>query len=162
MGYTPELDDNLDIRLFAGARGLHAANDIFVTEDKLGGEFDESTLIESNYFGIGPRVGMDIANRFADSPFGISGSFAGAVIFGNSSQTITTDTSGGPTSTEIDDNRTVVNLEASIGLDYHFTEQASFTIGYRGEHFGNVSNVPGGEPESFTSHGPFVKAALSF
>ncbi|NGP17817.1 Lpg1974 family pore-forming outer membrane protein [Devosia aurantiaca] len=161
VGYAPELDDNLDVRIFGGARGMYADNSFSATEDKAGA-FDNSAAIDSKFFGIGPRLGLDLAKRFSDTPFGVSGSVAGAVIFGTAKQTTTIDTGGGPATTESEVSETVVNLETSIGLDYHIANNATVTIGYRGEHFSDVSNFPGGDAEGIWSHGPFLKAKISF
>jgi hypothetical protein len=153
-GYTPALDGNFKVRLFAGVRGMHYSD----TQDKTGfsggsGPFNGITVSNSNeFFGVGPHVGIEGSTRFGDSNFGISGSVAGAVIFGQNSNKI--DASSGGVTLPIGDasaGKTVYDLAGSLGLDYYLTDTSTLTVGYKGEE---LWNVRGGMPAAPVSNLP--------
>jgi len=144
--------------------------------------------VESKFTAIGPRVGVQASTRFEGSNFGLSGSLATSVLFGK--QTVKTDGylssytsgSGGYSSnngnsgssgssfysssysTESSYNKTVLDLQASVGVDYYLNDNTVLTVGYQGEKLMEVagdSSSPGTEIESMT-HGAFVKLSGSF
>ena len=163
-GYAPVVDDGFDLRVFAGLRGLHYTNSLNETEDKVGGGFPSEADFDHEFIGVGPRIGMEFATRLGDSQFGLSGSFGGAVIFGSEDQTVTlTGPLGSPATTVTSEDKVVVNLDASLGLDYHLTEQATVTVGYRAEHLSGVNDFSGYASETGQLvHGPFLKLKAAF
>jgi hypothetical protein len=144
-GYTPSLDGNFKVRLFAGLRGLHYS-DTQEQTDYSGGGFPPPSIGEStknDFFGLGPRIGVEGSTRFGDSNFGISGSLAGAVIFGQNSNKVDFTIFGTPDgSFDARAGKTVYDLAGSLGLDYYLTDTSTLTVGYKGEE---LWNVRGGE-----------------
>ena len=104
-------------------------------------------------------MGLEFSNRFGDSPFGISGMAGGAVIVGTDATTATNDKVGSVTNgSQV---KTVVDLEAAVGLDFHLSDQAVITGGVRGEVLSNVNSFSSGD-QSQLAYGPFAKFKLNF
>lgn len=174
VGYTPVLDENFQVRLFAGIRGLHY-KDTFgftETEDKVGSLYQFNADFQSEFIGAGPRIGASASTRFGDSNFGMSGMVSGAVIHGlerRSAQASVSAFSGGSGGTfvvlsESDEEwKTVLDVAASLGLDYYVAEQTKLTLGYRAEQLFNVGGgVSGGDSSDRLVHGPFMKFESEF
>jgi hypothetical protein len=168
LGYNMRPSDRFDLRVFGGLRVLSSKD----TEDKFGEigfsgsglAFDGSTT--SEFLGVGPRLGVDFSGRLSDdSMLGFSGTLAVAVIFGELKQSndfaATISGSGVPISgiSDTHTNETVFNLEAAFGTDFHLTDKAVLTLGYRGELVDRFSDKAGDSStgNSFLSHGPFVR-----
>lgn len=151
-------------------------------------EFDGK--LDATFTGIGPRVGVQASTRFEGSNFGLSGSLATSVLFGKQtvkfsgySQSggyldasgITTsgssyDFSGstyhsaGTSGYSLSGNKTVLDLQASIGVDYYLNDKTTLTVGYQGE---KLLELGGDDLGSFAdidqmTHGAFVKLSGSF
>ena len=184
------------MRLFAGLRGLYAEDlaekmGYFEYREQDGLFFVElDKEVESEFWGIGPRVGTDFRTRLGDSPFGISGSVAGAAIFGSRDVKTTTSLAiggdlgdigdlcdsfcggKGESCEEIDVERdshsdVVYNLEGNVGLDFHAGEQATFTIGYRAQQWWDIredqsSDDKLGVDDDLLVHGPYAKVTADF
>jgi hypothetical protein len=149
-----------------------------------------SGLAEVKFAGIGPRVGVQAATRFEGTNFGLSGSVASSVLFGKKKVTTTghyqgfsaysyssydsaTDISNasgssssyfssGTFSTE--SNATVVDLQASAGLDYYLNDNTVLTVGYQAEKLFEVAGDdtgPGTKIDTLT-HGAFIKLGGTF
>jgi hypothetical protein len=101
VGFTPKLDNGMNVRLFGGVRALHFHSTDTTTSasgfnqfssffssgssfSSFGSNLDAFT---SNFFGMGPRAGVSGSTRFEGSPFGISGQISGAVIVGQQTDT---------------------------------------------------------------------------
>jgi hypothetical protein len=160
-GYTPTLDGNFKVRLFAGVRGLHYTDSV----DKAGssgGPFFELATSTNDFFGVGPHVGIEGSTRFGDSNFGISGSVAGAVIFGQNSNKFV-EARGGPIF-DASAGKTVYDLSGSLGLDYYLTDTSTLTVGYKGEELWNVrggdSSLPVGSGSPPASTNQFLGTAF--
>jgi hypothetical protein len=152
--------------------------------------FDGKT--QATFTGIGPRIGVQGSTRFEGTNFGLSGSLASSVIFGK--QTVKTSgyfqsgssysfsgtnysgASGSPfggsgssyasgyTNSSYSGNKTVLDLQASVGVDYYLKDNTVLTVGYQGE---KVMEVNGDDLGSIAkidslSHGAFVKLSGSF
>jgi hypothetical protein len=158
-GYTPALDGSMQLRFFGGLRGLHYTSSLQDTANYTfsGGPETRTVTHESEFYGVGPRVGLEFSNRFGDSPFGISGMAGGAVIVGT--ETTTNDKVG--TVTNGSQVKTIVDLEAAVGLDFHLSDQAVITGGVRGEVLSNVNSFSSGD-QSQLAYGPFAKFKLNF
>ena len=61
------------------------------------------------------------------------------------------------TSTDTSVAETIVDLEAAAGLDFHVTDQAIFTAGYRAEVLSGVNDFGSNAPAGQLVHGPFGK-----
>ena len=101
VGYSPTLDQGMNVRLFAGVRALHFKSDDDFTggiggyssfyASGIGGSgssyssfsYDISQKFSSEFFGAGPRVGASMSTRFEGTSFGLSGMLAGAYIYGH-------------------------------------------------------------------------------
>ena len=173
-GYRPMLTDTMDVRLFAGLRGLHYKDSV----DKMGAAYisgggDKIGYgIEANqeFFGVGPRIGIEASAPLGDSMFGVSGMLAGAALFGtnrtNGEASFFSGASGGTVPIPGQEEQvTVYSLEAALGLDMHVNESATVTLGYRAEGlfgieniFSNLSGGSGGSgSDSRWTHGPTLK-----
>jgi hypothetical protein len=172
-GYRPELTDSFDVRLFAGLRGLHYKDSMDKTgvQGSAGSGGPDKIGYESNYsedfFGVGPRIGIEASAPLGDSMFGVSGMLAGAAIFGVSryESEVTVMGSGGAFPVDIsseEESKTVINLEAALGLDMHVNESTTVTVGYRAEGimglgYSGSSGGSGSGADSRWSHGPTLK-----
>lgn len=160
-GYMPEMDDQTELRLFAGLRALHYSDKVGATT-KLGDVGSESTTDQSSEFwGLGPRAGMAVATRLGDSHFGLSGSAAAGVVLGRLEHTLQTDSnpavsdSGGAVS---------YTLDAKAGVDFYMSDDAKLTLGYRAEQIGGARHYTGSddfEAGQLVS-GPYVEFLGSF
>jgi hypothetical protein len=165
----------MSIRLFGGVRGLHFSADsesTFQTTFSYGGglftygvSFSDTTKTE--FFGVGPRIGVAAAHRFEGTNFGLSGTVAGALLFGRqtttSTETVTFSYSNPGSSysnsssysDSFSTNKTVFDLEAKAGLDYYLNDSTALTIGYQAQKLWNVG--PDNDPQdSKLVHGPFL------
>jgi hypothetical protein len=153
-----------------------------------GGSFF-SGLAEVKFTGIGPRVGVQAATRFEGTNFGLSGSVASSVLFGkkkvtttgyyngfsaysfssfdsetgqNSGGNFSSYSSSGTRSRET--NATVVDLQASAGLDYYLNDSTVLTVGYQAEKLFEVAGDdmgPNTKIDTLT-HGAFIKLGGTF
>ena len=177
IGYNVRPSDRFDLRVFGGLRALNSSDSL----DKFGeisilgsgGTLGQDT--DSEFLGIGPRVGVDFSGKLSDdSVLGFSGMLAAAVIIGDLKQkTETIAFSGGSSEPLFSDTNhtteTVFNLEAAFGADFHLTDNAVLTLGYRGEIVDRFSDKSGFLPSEdspagsqFLSHGPFVRFISEF
>lgn len=170
-GYRPMLTDSMDVRLFGGLRGLHYRDSV----DKVGAYYASggpdkvgySAEYSEEFFGVGPRVGIEASTRLGDSMFGVSGMLAGAALFGtartNGEVSFYSGASGGTVPIPSDEEQiTVFNIEAALGLDMHIDDSAKLTVGYRAEGlFGIENSISGGSggsgSDSRWNHGPTLK-----
>jgi Legionella pneumophila major outer membrane protein precursor len=146
FGFHPISTPMEDLRLFAGLRGLGVQD----SADKIG---SSSTNENGKFTGLGPRIGVDFENHFADSRMGFSGSLAGAAIFG--------ERTGSINGTAFANQPTIYNVDASLGLDYHPSPAGTFTVGVRAQQWWNLrpaysSTALTVEP-NVVDWGPFVK-----
>lgn len=207
VGYTPVLSDSFNVRLFAGIRAL-AFKGTFTGQT---GEFNTyysgfeqtgpgtgfsssfyssfnvsgfSGTIENEFVGIGPRIGTQVATRFEGTNFGLSGSVAGAVLFGKQKVTKTGESfesgfwyssfngssdsgssyfSGSGTSTA-ETSKTVLDLQASVGVDYYLNDSTALTVGYQAEKLFEIDgdDMGAGTKIDTLTHGPFIKLGGTF
>lgn len=210
VGYTPVLSDSFQVRLFAGIRALAFKSEFtgetvefnayvsgfgeqgaFGSSSSFYSSFNFSAFsgsITSEFVGIGPRVGAQMATRFEGTNFGLSGSVATAVLLGQHKVTKTGESfesgfwfssfsgvggsgtdgdssffSGSGTSTA-ETNKTVIDVQASVGVDYYLNDSTALTVGYQAEklfEFSGDDLGPGTKIDVLT-HGPFVKLGGTF
>ncbi len=165
--FAPVLSDKFDVKLFAGIRGLHYTD----TQDKVGVSSGGSSELnyKAEFIGAGPRIGVSGSARFGESPLGVSGMLAAAVIYGeertNATAQFISNSGGGSGLIPVQSGtkwKSVYDVEASLGLDYHVNEQTKFTLGFRGEQISGVSGGPSGGPTTRLVYGPFAKVSGSF
>lgn len=148
-----------------------------------------SGIADVKFTGIGPRVGVQAATRFEGTNFGLSGSVASSVLFGK--KTVTTSgyhsswseysyssydsffgtSSGGSGSSyatnssfSTETSATVVDLQASAGLDYYLNDNTVLTVGYQAEKLFEIDgddSMPGTKIDTLT-HGAFIKLGGTF
>lgn len=176
VGYRPMLTENMEVRLFAGLRGLHYRDSMdkmgYISSSGGGGgdKVGYGADVSSEFFGVGPRVGIEASTRLGDSMFGVSGMLAGAALFGTArTDGEATLMSGGDSITVPypgqEEQITVYNLEAALGLDVHVDPQTKVTVGYRAEGLFGVDNLfsSGGSGGSDRwTHGPTIKLTGNF
>lgn len=185
VGYTPEVDSGVNVRLFGGLRGIHYQD----SQDKIGdisasvsgggsisgGSGSITYGIDTEFFGVGPRVGIGLSSRIGDSMFGISGELAGAAMYGISRSTATvvvTDFSSGPGDTNqtqsAEEWGMVYDIEASLGLDLYISDATTLTLGVRAQQVNTMQIGSGGgmfslsEDASRLSYGPTLKLVSQF
>src|SRR5581483_11673787 len=160
---------DLQLRAFAGLRGLRTADDFSnlenVTVGKLGSA-SSSVTGTSHFTGIGPRIGLDM---FYGSTFGVVGSVSGAVIWGirDSNVTITSTVPVSFSSTQSDSKSTwVENLSGSLGLAWQFAPGASLVLGYRADAWWNIrddfsyTGINFNNDKDIVVHGPFIRVTV--
>ena len=173
LGHNVRPGDQFDLRVFGGLRILNSRD----SQDKFGelaigssGGLIEQTT-RSEFLGAGPRVGLDFSSRLGEGTVGFSGMLATALIFGNVKtkfeQTIISGGSGSGSSFSdtMNNNEMIFNLEAAFGTDFHLTDNAVLTIGYRGEYWNDIrfaDDKTGGGTDSMLSHGPFLRFTTEF
>ena len=184
VGFTPHLDNNVNVRLFGGIRALHFNNNVDKTGLASVSGFSGSSSfnyvisgdesISSDFLGAGPRIGISAARRFDGSNFGLSGSLAAAAIFGRQTDTAKISAvatgSGAPTGGGISGfsstaTKTVVDVDGSLGIDYYLDDASALTVGYHAEELFNVGTNSSGSSSPQTNKlvsGPFVKFSGSF
>lgn len=184
FGYRPpQLNQDMDLRVFAGLRALHSVD----SQDKTGSgklgydgspeaTFNFDNSLRNEFLGVGPRVGLDFSKRFDGSQVGISGLLAGAAIFGvdrltqKESRTVTPFGDGPPDgpvsysdSNSSNSMKTVFNLQAALGLDYYIGDDGSkVTLGLQAQELWNVRSDTFGLKTNYLEYGPFVKWVSHF
>lgn len=165
VGYHLGALDSADLRLFAGLRGLHATNDLAWEEagTNRGASFDDSVSA------LGPRLGVDLMLPFGGDRFALVGSAAGSVLFGSMESTIATSRND-PAPAEIQDDRTIWNVEAMAGVSMALGANAGLTLGYRAAEFSNLvedrsdldkyGNFSDDGSSSVLLHGPFARLTV--
>jgi hypothetical protein len=210
VGYTPVLSDTFNVRLFAGIRALAfkstftgQAWDVGFYESGYGeqGAFGSSSSyyssfhidtfsgsMQTEFVGIGPRIGAQVATRFEGTNFGLSGSVASSVLFGNQKVTSNGEVyhsagwyssfsgeggfgsdSGssyfsGSASSTAETSKTVLDLQASIGVDYYLNDSTALTVGYQAEKLFEINgdDMGVGTKIDTLTHGPFIKLGGTF
>lgn len=216
VGYTPVLTDTLSVRLFGGVRAVHS---LYSTTGTFGSGYSghgsgysaggygsggasgwysgfqrisgfNSQSAKTEFFGAGPRVGVDVSKRFEGTNFGISGRIAGAVLFGqetttysgyaslsgyqsgasgfysggNFTQTSSYNSGIGPYSQQgsssFSVDKKIADVEAQIGFDYYLDDSTALTIGYQAEKFIDLDDSENGVDH--LTHGAFLKLSGSF
>jgi hypothetical protein len=172
------------VRAFAGVRTLYTNEQFdatFHTEgtDKTGLLGPTSTAVtdsvsrgQSSFFGVGPRVGVDV---FAGSTFGIVGNFSVALLAGSRQSNYSTFSTvvvdgGTPTTGNIyigNSQPTYVgNISGSLGAAWQFSPVGQLVIGYKLDQWYNVRenfNFAGfAKKEDILIQTPFIRATLRF
>lgn len=178
LGYRPGVIPESNLRLFAGFRALRAANDIhYGYEDESDGKlgrFDH----DIDMVGIGPRIGADASIPLGNSGASISARGAASAIFTRVDHSFSFYEDALPFPDEgrldLDDNRTVYNLEASLAVDYAVSDRMSLSVGYQAQQWWDLattvsnagsdtgsSDFPGkiGSGDVLT-HGPFARMTI--
>jgi len=160
-GYTPAIADDFELRFVAGVRAMHYTDRLTV-EDKIGEEYERVRAYENEYFGIGPRVGLEASARLGDTGFGVSASGAASLVFGTLERSTTVDDDDTTTSS-VDKN--FLTLEAKATADYYLGDFGKVSLGYRAERLSGVHDFRVGgvdiEADAFT-HGPVLELLGSF
>lgn len=204
VGYTPVLaDDNMSVRLFAGIRGLHFSS---TGGTQFGANFSSGRSASAGYgsgsfssletawfevhsnfktefFGVGPRIGVSAAHRFEGTNWGLSGTLAGAALFGRQTTSFSQGFSSGffsgysassggsgsapagssissgssfegPTSSETTD-KMVFDVQAKAGVDFYLDDKTALTFGYQAEQIFGVGSSGNAESNKLV-HGPFI------
>jgi hypothetical protein len=210
VGYSPVLTDTLNVRLFGGVRALHSlyeqgfsygsgiSGESSSANPNSGGTWDHDSgwstagyegAAKTEFFGAGPRFGVDVSKRFEGTNFGISGRLAGSVLFGtqtssysginyssyyssgasggySGSSGFTTSgyysagSSSGPYSSSYSVDKKIADVEAQIGLDYYLDDSTALTIGYQAEKFIDLDDSE--DSVDHLTHGAFLKLSGSF
>jgi len=151
-GFTPVLDDNFDVRFAVGLRALSYSDRLAIRDKIEEDDFDED-IYEKSFFGVGPRVALDLSARLPDSAFGLTASAAGSVVFGE------LDTEGVQGGVD----KTVTTLEAKLTGDYYVGDIGKLSLGYRAELLSGMHDF---EEESIRqnqlTHGPVLEFLGSF
>jgi len=165
LGYNTQVN-GLAVRLFGGLRYAQ-----FKHRNKFGSNDGSSTFFykgyNSDYWGIGPRIGTDFSTRIGSSNFSIFGDVAGSVLFGKLDNKHTYTGYGSETDKS---SQTVWNLEGQLGVAYEVAPGVNIGAGYRAEYwngtaprkfFWDDSLDHKGSADRFM-HGPFVRVSYNF
>ena len=156
-GFAAVENTSTNLRFFGGLRVLWEDDS---AEAALFDGFDRQ---DSDFLGIGPRIGADFQSRFGDSRFGMSGMVAGAAIWGNRDVDRNFNNEFGDS---FDENDEVYNLEGNLGIDYHWSDTSKFTLGYRAQQWWGLRQAHDESDmdidEDVLVHGPFLKYVAQF
>jgi outer membrane protein OmpA-like peptidoglycan-associated protein len=112
-----------------------------------------------DYWGVGPRIGADLAYRFAGSPWFIGGTVAGAVTWGKAKA------DGDFFASDSDSGRMAWNLDAQVGVGYEVAPGFGIQIGYQLDYWWNVNykvaSTTSGKGDRY-AHGPFLRVAYNY
>lgn len=174
VGYRPDDLGQLQTRLSAGVRSLHATSEtdwsydgqagIFGNDDKLGEFHDE-------IYAIGPRIGMDVTMPIESTGISLVGAAYGAALFGNVDSVYRYENSWNESSlTRSSDSQMIWNVEGMAGVSFDVGENAGLTLGYRAAEFGGLMvdrskiGKGGGFSDDGSSsllvHGPFARLTV--
>jgi len=165
LGHRPASSNDVDVRMFAGLRGMRSVSSDHMTMDKIGATsggngysgYTGTMNYTSTFWGIGPRVGAGFSSRSPGSNFGFSGKVGAAAMFGqrtdegsgsatvygNSGGYYSYPSSGGPFGSggsgysETND-KTVYSLDIDLGVDYYLNDASKVTVGYKAQQMWNV------------------------
>ena len=156
---------NLQLRTFAGFRGLRTADNfgaLDTTVSKLGTSLS-SLSGDSHFTGLGPRVGLEM---FYGSTFGVVGSVSAAAIFGVRDSTFTSNVDGVLTNMGQNKWTWVENISGSLGLSWQFAPGYSVVVGYKADQWWNIRDnfsytgmTSQGDKDVLT-HGPFLRVTV--
>ena len=165
-GYSPVVGENVNLRLFGGLRGLHYTD----VQDKMGSWYSFGgsgyyfSNLQSEFIGVGPRLGVEGSARMGDGPLGVSAMVAGAVLRGIERQTRdaqegSNSGSSSPHFQDIEEEwKTIYDVEASLGVDLYLNDLTKFTVGYRAEQISGVQGgFSGGGPTTRLTQGVFAR-----
>ena len=152
----------VDLRLFGGARALHARNEQRFDYD----DGDKVGTYDDDVYAVGPRVGLGLTMPISDPhQIALVGSVSGSVLFGDRSSRESGDDD------RLSESETILNVDAMAGVQLVVAEHAALTLGYKGQHFGDLaagrSDVEkSGDYDSDGSkdvlvHGPFASLTLA-
>jgi outer membrane protein OmpA-like peptidoglycan-associated protein len=138
------------VRPFIGVRYIDFSNK---AEDNVAPIFSS----DIDYRGVGPRVGADVGWRFADTPWFLSASISGAILFGKIKSDGTF-----PSGSH---SRTAYNLDTQAGVGYEFSPGFAVVAGYQLDYWWNVNyrveSTTSGKGDRY-AHGPFVRLAWNY
>lgn len=159
LGHTTMFADGDALRLFAGARFLHADSDIDY------GTSSNDYHSDGHFWAFGPRAGLEGSMPLWASPFSLRGSVAGSVLFADGHQDFVYD-AGGPGSSQFGLDQPIWNAAISASVAYNFNPNAMIEVGYQAEEFWNLApsvfnasingDLTPGQADVL-SHGPFLK-----
>lgn len=185
LGHTVKTQPATELRLFGGLRALHFSDDTDVAlSDEGSGVPDTLSTrnltdieIDSSFFGVGPRAGLEISHILGQSAFGLSGGFSVAVLAGlmdvetSASSAIISTQAANPVPADFNPGSgessfgVVLNVEGNIGLDISVSDTSAVTLGYQAEYFQNVrhrTDIFDSDSADYLSHGPFARWTGSF
>lgn len=158
-------------RIFVGARGLYsreAAGKGFQEFDSGdNNKFSDTDFeFESEFFGLGPRAGLEMVFKDPGDTFGISVAGSGAVILGNTREAfsgsiyieddggIIEDVSGSESRNQFE---ALVNLSAAVGVEMMVNDNSTITVGYQVEMWTQEFLQ-----ERSLFYGPFVSGSINY
>ena len=135
-----------DLRLFAGLRGMTSST----SSDKVGSavsgggslSVSQELKLESDFVGVGPRVGLGYSTKPAVGSFGFAGQIGAAALFGTRKDRgeITYSSGGSGISSGFSESKSqnVLSLDAQIGVNYYVSENSKISVGYAAQQLWNV------------------------
>jgi len=135
-----------DLRLFAGLRGMTSST----SSDKVGSavpgggglSLSEELKFQSDFVGVGPRVGLGYSTKPAVGSFGFAGQIGAAALFGTRKDRgeFAVSLGGSSFSSGFSESgsQTVLSLDAQIGINYYVSENSKISAGYAAQQLWNV------------------------
>jgi len=167
VGHTVSSPAGVDLRLFYGARALSSKAELDKTgEFESGGVVvaEDSQKIESEYLGIGPRIGVGFSTPVSGQ-LGISGEVGFAHLFGDRKDTVSFSSGGPSESSGFSERENVTSLDAQVGVDYFFSPTSKISAGYQFQQLWNIDSFSDGDSrdsEPRMIHGAFVGFTTTF
>ncbi len=158
-------------RVFVGARGLYSKESTgkgFAFSDPgdngkfADGDFDAT----SEFFGAGPRLGLEMVFKDPGDRFGVSVAGSAAVLLGNLRESVSGSAIGGDNGGITDNDsdsisrnefEALVNLSASVGVEMMVNDNSTITLGYQAEMWTQEFLQ-----ERSLMHGPFVRGTIRY
>lgn len=181
LGHTQHSQTGSEVRFFGGLRALHfgASSEATLNDGGTGAATPPSVpttttiVVDSDFFGIGPRLGIEGSHGLFGSAIGLTGSFSAALLLGvtNTDTGVSSVvTAGGAPNPDLPtgfnpgtDDRSfeaAVVVEGDIGLEFDISNTNSLTLGYQAQYFHNVGSdnpVFDSDAEHHISHGLFFR-----
>jgi len=174
-----------NLTAFGGLRGLVTTSASTSSTDKIGndtsigglGQYTAQIAVnnESNFVGLGPRLGVGFASKPIAGGFGFSGEMAGGLVYGQRTDSASVDKagtseftsgSGSATVAQSESNSQIIKtLDVKASLDYHVSENATLSLGYQARQFWNVdsfSDPDGGTVNNRLVDGAFIAFTTKF
>ena len=166
---------------FGGVRGMVTKSASAQSIDKVGndgvssGSAQVTANVESNFVGLGPRIGAGFVSKPFAGGFGVSAEVAAGVVYGQRTDRVSLDKVGtsssggnfGPVTVgeSVSDSQIVKTLDAKASVDYHISENTSLSLGYQARQFWNVDGFSDSDSGNTTHRlvdGAFIAFTTKF
>jgi hypothetical protein len=117
----------------------------------------------SRFVGVGPRLGTE--GEVPTGRWSLDYMAGAAVLYGQRTLTVSSNTIGALPTTMLNDWRVVFNTDAAVGIGFAFTSNTKFTLGYRVDAYFDALRSPSGVNighVDYIDHGPFARITAKY